>query len=933
VESRLYERTAELEAIDDVVAALELGRGNALLIEARAGLGKSALVEYAVETARQRGARILLARARHLESAAPFEVLRRLLGPAVEEAGGADSLTGAARFAAPLFTPGAELAQGVDYGCQWLVAFLAEQSPLVLAVDDAHWADAASLRVLLEVQAEISVMPVLQLLASRPVENPDAQRRLATMAAQPECIVLTPAALSRDGVESVVTETLGDPAHELFVNDCLLVSDGNAFYLHELLRPYRTDFRPDLRSIVSEGTISLRRTMSWRLSELGADATTMAQAAAVLGDGSALPVVAALVEIDEGVCVAEVARLEAASVLRHGDPIEFMHPLIRAAVEETLTEVEVGDLHARAARLLRSLNAAPNALVQHLVAAPGSGDPDVSAFLLDQGLAALATGSVMVAAQLLRRALAEPAPVHTQPQILIALGRAEHAQGDLDSARMHLGAAMEVGDRRVVLEAAAELFNVLLDADPDAELGRLHERVLQLDPRGDSPTEVRLRAQLLIDVFMAVEPGLQLPVELAEIHADDLSVARDIDRYLVVLAAIYERTMQSGSTEQLVANLRRAMSAGPDDPEDLTQWDIHGALAAATFLADYDLDAADAVLDRLAPAAARLAGVLPEAQAEINHRRIMHGLFRGEFEDVLAEISTAEAFTSRRHLVGYDGNHRVARGRLALELGDYATAAEQLSERIGEDLVYPALGALLSGDATRAIEILDQLELSCEVRAPVEHIEAELQPHLVASHAFELLGDRERAAAEAWREVDIRRRYGPQVRLADALRRAASFVPAREGVGLLEEAVTLAEGTPCRPVLARVLASYGAVLGRTGDEAAARDQLYRATDLASEMGMVRVRRRAQESLALAGGRPRRLRLRGPDSLTASQRQVASLATQGLTNRQIAERLFVTIKTVETHLMAVYRKLEIRGRDELSEALPATAPTRSPATTP
>src|SRR4029078_11040932 len=134
-------------------------------------------------------------RVRHLESASPFGVLRRLLGPAVVGLGGPGALEGAARFAGPLFTPGADLSQGVDYGCQWLVARLAEGSPLVLAVDDAHWADAASLRVLLEVQAEISVQPVLLVLASRPVENPDAQRRLATMAAQPDCRVLTPSRL------------------------------------------------------------------------------------------------------------------------------------------------------------------------------------------------------------------------------------------------------------------------------------------------------------------------------------------------------------------------------------------------------------------------------------------------------------------------------------------------------------------------------------------------------------------------------------------------------------------------------------------------------------------------------------------------------------------------------------------------------------------
>ncbi len=97
--TRLYERTAEIAAIDSALARLDEGRGSSLLLEARAGRGKSTLVEYAVDRARGQGARTLGARARHLASAAPFEALRRLLGPAVEDAGGVDALEGAARFA------------------------------------------------------------------------------------------------------------------------------------------------------------------------------------------------------------------------------------------------------------------------------------------------------------------------------------------------------------------------------------------------------------------------------------------------------------------------------------------------------------------------------------------------------------------------------------------------------------------------------------------------------------------------------------------------------------------------------------------------------------------------------------------------------------------------------------------------------------------
>ncbi len=921
--SRLYERAAEIAAIDAAVARLEEGRGTSLLLEGRAGRGKSSLVEYAVQRGRERGASTWVVRARHLASAAPFEVLRRLLGPAVEEAGGVDALEGAARFAIPLFTPGADLSYGVDYGCQWLIAWLAERSPLVLAIDDAHWADGASLRVLLDVQADISVQPVTMLVASRPVENPEVQRLLAVMAAQPDCKVLAPATLSREAVVEVVAEKLGYPAQDAFVDECLKVSHGNAFYLHELLRPYQTDARPNRQTFVRSGTLSLRRTVAWRLGELGPEAALLAQAAAVLGDGCSLHLAAELARLDEATAVYQASRLEVASILQHGDPVEFLHPLLRAAVEAELPEVVRGELHARAARLLWFSGEAAESVGLHLVNSPGSGDEKVAEFLADEGEAALEAGSIALATQLLLRALEEPAPADERPRILVALGRAEHALGRFDAAREHLETVMESADRPVLLTAAAELFDVLIDAGQYAELGRLHQRVLELEPSGESVADVRLRAQLLVNVFMAVEPGLALPRELAEIDSHELSVERDIDRYLLVMAAIYERTMQRGTTQRLVDNLRRAV-AGIEitDDSSISVWDARTAIEAAGFLADDEIAEAEAVLDRVAKGVAGLRSSAPVLQADLEHRRVMLALAKGQFEDVLAAISLAEQRAVPGQMSRFTAGHRFIRGWVALQRGEYDEAAGFLAESRGEDSLYPALGAMLGGEPERVVAILGAQHFAPDPDGPVTAIEVELEPHLIASHAFELLGDRGSALREAEREVVIRRRYGPRYRLAQALRRRASFEPARQAVAMLAEAVELAESTPRRAVTARVLASYGAALRRVDRIPEARESLYRAVDLAGDMGMERLRQRAHQELVLAGGRPRRTRTSGPRALTESQQQVALLAAAGRTNREIAEELFVTIKTVETHLGAVYRKLGIGSRDELVGVLGA-----------
>jgi DNA-binding CsgD family transcriptional regulator len=919
--SRLYERTEEISAIEAAISRLDEGRGSSLLFEGRAGRGKSTLVEHAVRRARESGARTWVVRARHLASAAPFEVLRRLLGPAVEDAGGVDALDGAARFAIPLFTPGADLSQGVDYGCQWLVAWLAERSPLVLAVDDAHWVDGASLRVLLDVQADISAQPVTLVVASRPVENPEIQGLLAAMGADPDCRVLEPATLSREAVAEIVREKLGEAVSSAFVDECLKVSRGNAFYLHELLRPYDGDAQPNRQAFVRNGTLSLRRTVAWRLGELGPEAVALAQAAAVLGDGCSLNLAAELARLDEETAVFQASRLEVASILQHGDPVEFLHPLLRAAVEAELPEVVRGELHARAARLLWLSREAPESVALHLVNSPGSGDDEIAAFLTEEGESALEAGSIALATQLLRRALEEPAPAALHPRILVALGRSEHALSHFDASRRHLETAMESDDRAVVLTAAAELFDVLLDAGRFADLGRLHHRVVELEPTGGSLAEVRVQAQLMVNVVMAVEPDLALPAELSAIDTRDLSVDRDIDRYLLVFAAIHERTMQDGTTERLVQNLRRAIGAleGVDDGT-LSLWDARAALEAATFLADDEVAEADAILDRLAPSVSRLRGAAPTLQAELEHRRLLSALAKGEFEDVLAAISLVEQRSVGHEESRFTVGHRFVRGWIAFQRGDYITAGELLAGRTGEDPLYPALAELLSGEPQRVLDMLTAQGLSTDVDGPVTALEVELDPHLVASHAYGLVGDREGALREADREVAIRREYGPRFRLAQALRRRASFDPARQAVEMLAEALELAESTPRKPVTVRVLASYGAALRRADRTTEAREALYRAIDMAVDMGMERLTGHVYDELVLAGGRPRRTRTSGPQSLTAAQQQVASMAADGLTNRQIAEALFVTIKTVETHLAAVYRKLGISSRDELADLL-------------
>jgi DNA-binding CsgD family transcriptional regulator len=145
-----------------------------------------------------------------------------------------------------------------------------------------------------------------------------------------------------------------------------------------------------------------------------------------------------------------------------------------------------------------------------------------------------------------------------------------------------------------------------------------------------------------------------------------------------------------------------------------------------------------------------------------------------------------------------------------------------------------------------------------------------------------------------------------------------------EGMELLKQSVEVLEPTPMRLELARSLTEWGAALRRAGARAAAREPLRRALDLAARCGAAPLAERAREEALAAGARPRRPWSTGVHALTPSELRVARLAAQAMGNREIAQALFITTKTVSDHLSSAYRKLNISSRDELAPVIAAHA---------
>jgi DNA-binding CsgD family transcriptional regulator/tetratricopeptide (TPR) repeat protein len=194
-----------------------------------------------------------------------------------------------------------------------------------------------------------------------------------------------------------------------------------------------------------------------------------------------------------------------------------------------------------------------------------------------------------------------------------------------------------------------------------------------------------------------------------------------------------------------------------------------------------------------------------------------------------------------------------------------------------------------------------------------------------AALAMHRLGNEEEARQLVREELELARIWGAPRALGAALRATGPIEGGKRGLALLEEAVQVLDGSPAKLEHAKARTELGAAMRRANQRSRAREQLRQAVELATICGATALAARAERELLATGARPRRVALSGVDSLTPSERRVAELAAQGPTNREIAQALFVTQRTVEVHLTSIYRKLAINSRSQIAAALAQSVP--------
>jgi DNA-binding CsgD family transcriptional regulator len=932
---QLVERETELEIIRAAVQSASAGAGRLVVIEGPAGIGKTRLLRAARESAGEADMHVLHARGAELEREFPYGLARQLFEQVLADAGDEDRralMSGAAKVLEPLLAQGQSLplpAVGdssfpILHGLYWLTANLAEHHPLLLAIDDAHWGDPESLRFLHYLAGRLEEAAVLLALTTRPTE-PGAQGELiSAIASDPAAEVIRPAPLSDAAVAVMVKSALGPDAAGEFCKACHQASGGNPFVVHDLLNELRIEgVVPNASAaadVVNVTPKTVSRTVLLRLARLPQPALQLAQATAVLGDGADLRDAAALAGIDTSAALEAADLLVEVDLLAPGRPLSFVHPLTRAAIYTDLPVGKRSQAHHAAARLLAVRGADPDAIAVHLLASDPMGDPETVELLRAAASRALERGTPNASVRYLRRAWSEPPPADVRRPLLAELvtalvrGAEPHTAEELRETL--IGELTSAPD--LLMTCARELALVLNGnghpEDASAVLGRA---IVAASEMGTIDLALQFEVQRL---FIDLAPPNEIKARM-EPYRERVEAGTPAHRLWLAVEAwrlmlIGENARQAAEMARLALDGWQIFAEQPTSP-------ITGQLILALVVAE-DFELAERALEVML-AGARAIGSAPFEGASLGIRSELafrRGMIAAAAADARTsiEIARTHAFLPALPLtIAWITQALIEHGELVeaeREL-EMCGMAVQVPDHMSFTpiLLCRAMVELGQGKRDRALEDLMEIGRR-EARSETSYFWWDSEAAVVLA----ALGERDEAQRLAERGLERARRWGTAGRLGHATRSLGLVVGGDIGIERLREAVQLLEQSPAGLEYMRALTDFGAALRRAGRRAEAREPLRKALELARPRGALAIARRAHEELEATGEKLRPLVAVGVESLTPSESRIAGLAAEGLTNREIAQTLFLSVKTVESHLRGAYHKLDVHSREELPQAL-------------
>lgn len=899
-----------------------------LLVEGPAGIGKTTLLAGARQRASANGMTVLHTRGTPLERDYAMGLVRQALEPVVRRARDTELFAGAAGLAgnALLDLPGGAAAPpaGVLHGLYWLIANLAERAPVLLAVDDAHWGDEPSLRFLAFLARRVESIAVALVIADRAgLDEGTAAEILREIRSEPAADLVRLEPLGVTGVEAVLREVGAGIVDEEFALACHDATGGNPFLLSELVRSLRAEgvsfTAASAARLGGFAPPTVSRRLRSTLDGIGPAARSLARAVAVLGEDVELELAAKLGAVSMAEAPAVAGELTRAGVLADSTPLGFLHPLLAGAARADLSAQERAAMHARAAELLRARGAAAERVALQLMHASPAGEEWVVAELREAAERARMRGAPATAAGLLRRALAEPPTAEARAGLLLELGEAEYAVGQTVEAAIHLEEAQRcavgpaIRGRALIGLFQARAGNFTDQRAMDSLIERALPEVL------DHDRELGLRLWTLR--LLAIEPGPRWGeaargVELLVGNTPGEAILRGHWALPIV---------SRGTSAEVLRPV--AVSAAPHADllfeEGATALVMTGVILGLLWTDELAL--AEDILGRGIAVAARRGAIGDFALA--HQFRAMVRRRAGRLREAEADAQSA---LSAAGGAGWGGAGRAAATMLLGSLLDQGRVDEAAAAAAGLDEIpdSPALNQLLVermrlfaalGDHRRAQA--DWTEARRRAERHFTGIDPSWVPAvLAAADSCHALGKHDVRDALLDEATELAERWGTPGFIGQARHRAARLRGGDDAVERIREAVDRLRQSPARLELARALVSLGEVLRRCGGRVSSREPLREGYELARQCGASALAETARSELRASGVRLRRDALSGADSLTASERRIAELAAGGASNAEIAQALFLTVKTVEMHLTHAYRKLDIAGRAGLRSAL-------------
>lgn len=825
--------------------------GGVLLVEGAPGVGKTALLGALRERAGGSGLRVLGATGGELEGGFPFGVVRQLFDRLVRRE--VVTLEGPARHAATalglLEDEGAQDAttQETLYGLYWLVAEFTEERPVLLAVDDAHWADAPSIEFLEYLARRIADLPLDLVITTRPQDHGadiHPLRRIAHLshARQVRLEELTP-----DAVARLVRERLGRHADERFCRACHEATAGNPFLVIELLKKLAEEgvapSADQAPRVAQASPDTVLRAVLERLAGLPQTAARLAEALAILGKSAPLRHAAALADLSPAAATDSEEELLAADIIRPaGDSITFAHPLVREVIYADLSPGRRKLRHARAAAILREAAVPADEIVPHLLASDPTGEPWRIETLRSAARAALRRGVPDAAVTALKRVLVESREASEDPAFLGELGSAEMMAGALETID-HLQRAIDRSDDPNQRGALAwELAQAIVEIGEDhlwalSVLERALSEASELDP----DLALRLEADALSIARLYPESRQRADARLAELRKKTLPEGPAASPLLANLAL---HALESTEHADVVTQLaERALGQVPSFFQ--SGWVFTYAANALTWVDR--VDAARGVWDQ-ALEGARRRGSMPLATMTL--------AWRGHLLTRIGELAEAEADLGAMMKPyadppsSYALSYRAAfTADVLLERGGFEEAEALLADADAGVCVFVHSSRSRLHYAQGRYEEARDAALACgEMLAWRGGRES---PGVIpwrseAAVAMATLNERDEAMRLASEELELARRQDVPRAIGVALR--ALGLIEDPGLDRLEEAVKVLEVSGSRIELARALVDLGAAMRRARRRADAREPLGRGMDLAHRCGAAALEERAREEL-------------------------------------------------------------------------------------